>query len=679
MSPQEEMALINQRKAQEAASLAQAAYPGEAADVAAIQATGPADAALGRVGRRTAAATPAAMRMIQSVTSPSVALPLATGVGVGLATRNPALTRNAVTAATAVGTSFENWANGEGVFSMENAKDVGINSSIAYFGDILAGRVGGAISKKAGGIKDRVKAKAIGTVTDGAVDAHAIGKRLAKDAEDDVMAVVAEGGIPLTPDDLKRANKGIFTAPQLMESQALDQTEGFVRGSFIGSGALRRIDLLQTKVFDAAKTAYKRAVGPFYDDAGKLGTLLSRKIDDFAEGTSTYTSAQHQFVDEMVGDAPVDLRSVVADADGVIASMEKLKGASPGIQGVDSVVGTIKNLRDKVTATLPARVGASGDLVRPKAVDFTWREAKQLRTAYREAGQVLKRNGANTAAKDATTIEGRLTKVMEEALDDKTPVDMAGRSVRQVWQRANRRTKDMVDLTEKAQLHAVIDLAEERNVGAQVVDKLAPKLGTAENVKVVRRLLGPKSDQWKALQRWRIEGLLNNMTPKKLASILTEVQQNGPGPAAYREMLGPHYDKVLDLLKAQQFAGLKNPAGAKVGTHLVENGLALSIPGSAFGGPVAVAGAMAVAGGWTISMRQLSKWLTNPKTSDMVLGLVKAGPKPPPFLLKQAIRAVEQGIAEGFIGQDDFIPMRGTGSKEEIKARNAAAYGGIRG
>ena len=682
LTVQEKNALIAQRKA--AAGVADVSAPiilppnpTEAADTAAITATGPMDAALttaGGVGETIS--SPAALRMMQSLASPSVSFPLVTGLVVGAKTRNPELTRKATTAASAVGTSFENWANGTGVFSFENAKDVGINSALTYFGDMAAEKLTAGISGKIGALKDRIRSKAIGVTTDGAVDVHAIGKRLATDAANDISNVVAEGGIPLTPDDVRRATKGLFTAPELMESQTLDQAEAFVKGSFVGSAAIRGMSLLRSKTFEAAKTAYKRAIGPYVDDAGKLGKLLSSKVDEFASGVTEYTSAQHQFLDELAGDTPVDLSSVVGKADPVIAAMEKLKGTYPSIQGVDSIVGTLKNLQRKVNATLPVRIGANGLPVAPPATTFNWREAKRMRTGFREARQALEKAGASSGAAEAGAAEASLSKVMEEALDNTTPVDMAGRTARQVWKRANGRTKDMVDLTQRAQLDAVIDLADEKNLGAQVIDKLSPKLGNSDNIKTVRRLLGgAKSESWQKLQRWRVEGLLNSNTPARALSLLTDVQQSGAGPAAYRELLGDHYGKIADLLRAQVFAAQKNPAGSKVGTHLIENGLMLSLPASVMTGPLGMASAAGTAATWVVGMRQLSKWMTSPKTADMVIGLVRSGNRPSPFLLKQLARAVEQGIAEGAIGQDEFIPMPKTATREGLKAKNSAGFG----
>lgn len=673
MNVQEINALIAQRKA--AAGVGPPPVsPTEAADTEAIQAKGPLDSALttaGSVGETIS--SPAAVRMMNSMASPSVSFPLATGLVVGGMTRNPELTRRAATGAAAVGTSFENWAKGDGVFSFENAKDVGINSALTYFGDKAAEALTKGASAKIGALADRFKAKIYGTVTDGATDIHAIGKTLADAAANDVGNVVAEGGIPLSPDDLRRAQKGLFSAPELMESQALDQTEAFLKSSFVGSGPIRRLELIRSKTFEAAKKAYKRAIGPYMDDAGKLGDLLGKKVDEFASGVENYTSAQHQFVDDIAGDTVVNLLPVVDKGDPVIAAMEKLKGLSPGLQGVDSTLTTLKNLRAKVTATLPPRVGANGQIVEPLANTFTFREAKKLRTAYREAGQMLERAGANSGAAEAKSVEASLSKVMEEALDNTTPVDMAGRTVRQVWKRANGRTRDMVKLTDKAQLDAVIDLADESNMGAQVVDKLAPKLANAGGVKTVRRLLGGASDEsWKRVQRWRVEGLFNSNTPERALSLLTEVQKNGPGPAVYRELLGDSYGKIVDFLKAETYARMKNPAGSKRTANMIEAGLALAIPGSAFGGPLAAVSAATAAGTWVVGMKTLSKWMMNPKTADMAIGLVRAGPRPSPFLLKQVARTIETGIAEGLIGQDEITRLPSTATRDELRATNAA-------
>ena len=664
MTEAEARDLIRQRKAaQQPAPVA----PQEAADVAQIT--------------QGAGETPGIVRVAQSALSPSVSLGLAGGLVGGVVGKTPAAARAGGAAGTALGTTLENFIKGESLTGMENVKDVAVNTALSLGGDIVGAKVGKALGRKFGSVGGRLRSKAIGTVTDGAAEVHDIGKELARAAEADIANVVAEGGIPMSPDDIKRATRGIFTAPQLMESQALDQAEAVAKGSFIGQGPIRRMELIRDKTFDAAKNAYKRAVGPYLDDAGKLGRALSSKVEGFVDKTREKTSVLHEFVDQQAGDAPVEISTIRQGLDGAIETLDKIRGATPDPEGMDKILESIKGLAQRATPELDP---LTGEVMR-EAVPFSWREAKLLRTRFRQVAEVAGNKGYNAAAAEARTAVKNLTSVMEEALDDTVPVDAAGRSLRKVWQRANSRTFKTERLVEKAQLEAVFDLADERNLGAQVVDKLAPRLGNAENIKTTRRLLGgSKSEPWKMLQRWRIEGLLNSNTPEKALRTLTEVQQTGPGPAAYREILGEHYDKVVKLLKAQTFAGLKSATGGKVAPHLIETGLVVSLGASPLRGPGASAAALGAAGTWVIGMKQLSKWMTDPKTADMVLGLAQRGKKPSPFVLRQVGRAIQQSVAEGAIGQDDFYQLPETESLEEMRARKSGArqpaiYGGTRG
>jgi hypothetical protein len=654
-------ALIAQRKA---AAQAQAqARPEEAADVAEITQ----DTSL-----------PPAASMVQSALSPSVSLGATGGIIGGMVGKTSAAVKTGGAVGTAIGTTAEALMRGESPLTLENAKDTAIN-----VGANLAADFG--MDKLAAGARalGRKGFRMVAPVKATALEAATIGETLARDAEADVANVLAEGGVPLTPEEIKRATQGVFTAPELVDSGVLDQAEAFAAGSVFGGGKLRDVKALREKTFEAAKTAYKRAVGPFIDDAGKLGKLLTDKVERFMDTTREYTSKLHETVDAAVGNQPVDLVPIRDGLDGAIRTLRKIRGASPDPEGMDSILSSIEALSNKAMPSTNLQTGA----VTP-GVPFTWREAKQLRTRFRQVAEVAGKKGYGAAATEARTAVKNLTGIMESALDDTVPVDTAGRTMRQLWKRANTRTFQTEKLAERAQLAAVFDLADERNVGAQVLDKLAPRLGNAENIKTTRRLLGgSNSPEWQMLQRWRVEGLLNSHTPEKALKLLTEVQQSGPGPAAYREMLGPkHFPKIRDFLKASAYATTHTTSSpGKFLPRMTEGGFMLALPAAAVVGGGAGAGAMgALAGTWIVSMRQLSKWLTNPKTADMALGLVrKSGPNP--FVLRQAGKAIAQSVAEGAIGQDDFVRLPETTTRADFRAlgttppQRSTNYGGIRG
>lgn len=652
---------IAERKA--AAQATQAAVtPAEAADVAAITQ----DASL-----------PPAARMVQSALSPSVALGAAGGVLGGMVGKTPVAARLGSAAGTAIGTSAEKMMRGESPLTPDNAKDTAVNVGVNLVADL--GMTAAAKGVNAGGRK--IFGKVAGPARVGAPEVSSIGETLARDAEADVANVIADGGVPMTPEEIKRATQGIFTAPELVNSPLLDQAESFAEGSVFGGGYIRGMKELRNKTFDAAKTAYKRAVGPFIDDAGKLGGLLTGKVEKFMDEAREYTSTLHDTVDAAVGDAPVDITPIRDGLDGAIKTLGKIRGATPDPEGMDSILSSIEQLAARATPTIDPVTGA---IIKP-ATDFTWREAKMLRTRFRQVAEVVGRKGYNAASSEARTAVKNLTGVMEGALDDTVPVDTAGRTMRQVWQRANTRTYKTEKLAERAQLAAVFDLADERNIGAQVVEKLAPRLGNAENIKTTRRLLGGTSSQeWQMLQRWRVEGLLNSNTPERALKMLTEVQQTGPGPAAYREMLGPkHYEKIRDFLKASVYAGTHaSTPGGKMLPRMTEGGFMLGLPAGALVGSGAGAGLGAtLAGTWVVGVRQMAKWLTNPKTADMALGLVRQG-GPSPFVLRQVGKAIAQATAEGAIGQDDFVRLPNVATREQLrdmKLHGRSAANGIRG
>lgn len=661
MTQDEARALIAQRKAAAQAQAA-ATSPAEAADVAAITA----DMSL-----------PAPARMVQSALSPSVSLGAVGGLAGGLVGKTPAAVRAGGAIGTALGTGAEALMRGESPLTLETAKDAAINVGANLAADVGITAGANAISK--GGRK--VFGKVAGPPKTGAPEIATIGETLARDAEADVANVIAEGGVPMTPEEIKRATQGIFTAPELVDSPLLDNAESFASGSIFGSSALRQIRDIRSKTFDAAKTAYKRAVGPFIDDAGKLGGLLTDKVERFMDTSREYTSKLHEMVDAAVGDQPVDIVPIKDGLDGAIRTLNKIQGAAPDPEGMDRILSSIQELANRATPTMNLQTGA----VTP-GTQFTWREAKQLRTRFREVAQVAKNRGYGAASREAKTAEKNLSAIMEAGLDDTAPVDAAGRTMRQVWKRANARTFRTEKLAERAQLAAVFDLADERNIGAQVVEKLAPRLGNAENIKTTRRLLGgAKTPEWQMLQRWRLEGLLNSNTPERALKLMTEVQQTGPGPAAYREMFGEHYDKVRDFLKASVYAGARSgTSGGKILPRVREGGFVLGLPAGAVatgGMNPAVAGSLA--GTWVVSMQALSKWLTNPKTADMALGLVRKG-GPSPFVLRQAGKAIAQGVAEGAMNMDDYRRLPETATRDELREMRLrpptpATYGGVRG
>jgi hypothetical protein len=649
MTLDEAKALIAQRKAA-AQATTQAASPAEAADVAEITQ----DSSL-----------PPIARAVQSTLSPSVSLGVVGGIAGGMSPI-PGGARMGGVAGTALGTSAEALMRGESPLTLENAKDTVVNVGANLAADYGMGKVAEgtrAVGRKVFGKMAPARA--------GAPEVATIGETLARDAEADVANVIADGGVPMTPEEIKRATQGIFTAPELVDSAVVDQAESFAAGSVFGGSKLRGMTDLRNKTFEAAKTAYKRAVGPFIDDAGKLGGLLTTKVEKFMDTAREYTSTLHDTVDAAVGDQPIDLVPIRDGLDGAIKTLGKVRGATPDPEGMDRILSSIEELAARATPTVDPATGA---VIAP-ATPFTWREAKMLRTRFRQVAEVAGKKGYGAAASEARTAVKNLTGIMESALDDTVPVDAAGRTMRQVWKRANARTFKTEKLAERAQLAAVFDLADERNIGAQVVDKLAPRLGNAENIKTTRRLLGgSNSPEWQMLQRWRVEGLLNSHTPERALKMLTEVQQTGPGPAAYREMLGPkNYTKIRDFLKASVYAGTHTSNGmGKILPRMTEGGFMLGLPAGALVGGGAGAGTgAALAGTWIISMRQLSKWLTNPKTADMALGLVRPN-GPSPFALRQVGKAIAQGTAEGAIGQDDFTRLPDVASREELREMNKA-------
>lgn len=623
---------------------------------------------------------PAPVNMVRAALQPSTSLGLAGGL-IGGAYGGPAGARYGGVVGSGIGTSLDKIIAGEPVFSLENAGDTAANMAFSLGGDILGQKVASFVGSKVGALKGRIASKVWGEATDGAEAVHEAGKQLALDAQNDVANVLAAGGVPMRPEDLDRAVQGIFSASDLMESQALDQAQAVASGSFIGSGPIRNLKVIQERTLEAAKNAYKRAVGPYFDDAGKLGKALSAKVEKFAEGQKAIESGLHERVRAIAGNTTVDLTGIHGNLDSTLALIDKIAGANPDIEGISKIVQSAREIAGRAAGG----VAADGTPIPP--TPFTFDEAKKLRTMYRELAEKVGKAGYNSAAKDAKQVVKNLSDVMEKSLDDTVPVDPAGRTVRQLWQRANRKSFEINDIVEKAQIKSLIELADEGGVGSQVVEELAPKLGTAASIRRVRFLLGGKDTyEWKALSRWKLEGMLNGMTPKKALSLLTDVQSSGPGPAAYREMFGEAYPKIVKLLKVASFAKNANPAGSKMAPHLIETGLVLSLPAAVMKGPLAALGAAGTAGTYVVGMKTLAKWLTDPKTADMALGLIRPGRTgPPSLLISQAARYIAQDIAEGGTGTiPDIKPLPTSATRDQLRQMNQekqqpSAYNGIRG
>lgn len=652
------------------------------------------DAALGqqliregtvRVGRRDAETPvepspelPGPVRALRAALHPSVSLGLAGSVAGGLY-GGPAGARAGGVVGTGIGTSLDKVIDGEDVLSMRNLKDTAFNMGLSYGGDIVAGKIANLASGQVGKVGNRVRAKIFGEAAEGAEDMHQVGKEMSLAAQMDVGNVLAEGGVPIPADDLNRAMKGIFNASELMESQALDQATAVASGSFIGSSAVRKLKVIQERVVDAYKTAYKRAVGPYYGDAGKLSRLLGEKIERFSQGQRGIASSMHERVHQLAGNTPVDISPIANNLDETLTLMDKIRGANPDIEGTDAIVRSAREIQNRFLGQMSGQ-GYQGP------VPFTWDEAKQLRTMYRELAEKVGKAGHRSAASDARKIVRNLTEVMESSLDDVAPVDAQGRTLRGLWKRANAKTRAVEELTEKAQLQSVIELADEAGVGAAVAEELAPKMATAAALRRVRFMLGgANSREWQALRRWRVEGMFNTMSPKRALSVLTEVQPVGAGPEAYKELLGPYYDNAVKFFRAVNFASKANPAGSKVAPHLIETGLVLALPGAVKSGLLSTAGAGLAGGSYVVGMRTLSRWLTSPKTADMALGLVQPAKWPKSkMLFQQAARAIELAIAESAIGTDDIQIIPQSASREEIRAmrlhqQQPATYGGTRG
>lgn len=632
--------------------------PEEAADIEAIQSTR---------GNDTTS-------FIRSAVMPSVSLGMAGGLAGAVVGKSPAASRYGAALGTGIGTSIENaiLPSGAGLFSAENAKDTAINVGLSLTSDKLADKaidVAGPAFRK--GLKRGLKKlgfdfdkAVIGTLEDSALDVHDFGIEMARAASEDVAAMSDAG---LTPSMARRAQSGgIFTAPELTESQFLDQLQGIFQGSVFAKGFFRRMDVTKAKVFDAYSLAYRRAIGPYFDDAGKLGKLLSGKVDEFSNKSRAIESTIHKKVDKLVGDAPVELGMASDNLGEELALWRKIKSKAPDPEGMDRMMAWVDGLSgvtDDIIDPATGEVLANGK-------NISWRELKQIRSRVGTEWRRQQKALHDQASKVGGTLYENLSKIMKEKLDElgDAAVDSQGRTATQLWERGNAKSVQRRKFAEQAQFDAIADLINDGNHGAGVVGALAPKMANAGDMRLLRRLFGGKdSKAWKSLQRWKVEGLMNGTSVEKALSLITEVQPNGPGPAAWKELLGDNYGNLVKFYKAAVFAGAKAPVGTRVGTHLLEFGLAVNLGKNAVAGDApGVIRSIGATAGWVIGTRQVAEWLTSPDTAKMVLGLVRNPVNPPRLVTKAFTRALGQAIAEGSLGQDQIIPIPATANRGEM-------------
>jgi len=600
---------------------------------------------------------------------------------------------------TVVGSLIESrWENKSAATAIEDAWQLGAAGAVT---DILVNR-----SMRLGkGLWNAGKNRVLRGAAEGELPAGGLFGNVVADAEElvgfgqemraDLVRDLQTAGVDmrgLTIEDIDRWAEAPFRPAQLTHGEFLDTVEAWVEGSSFAGNNFRRMKEKTLTVLNAYAESWKRSLGPLVDDPRKLSKLVKAELDKvYGRGgtRSGHVSGIHKSVKNAMGGRPIDITDLAGDLADDIAEWENIAALHPDKEGVGAVLSDMKKFYRRAKDLSEGVDGVEG---------LSFEDVKQIRTGYREMTDALPPT-SRQARKKSGGMQQKLTRKLEDALrefdasrgadPDKAPAFGVGESYLQKWKAGNKATRHLEQEKSRLRLDKLTELIDEKKEGAKAIQALVPDNISTTNLRLLRdRLGGPKSPTWERIQRWKGEQLLSkHLTRKKtdFSGLLDELEliKGTQGKEGLKEFLGrEHADTLTKFARLGELSLAKNPVGSKVAVNINEakvtfdmikffttpatlaGGLVTGGPGGAAVGAASGAAAGAASGAvFIIGMRQLAKWMMDPKTADLVL----TGMKPGWNKTKRGIEAVAalgaRAMAEA--GLED-VPVDGAEGNDDV-------------
>lgn len=502
--------------------------------------------------------------------------------------------------------------------------------------------------------------------------------------------------------------KGPFTVASLsgddVTGSGLDTTESLVSNTWGGRGDFARQRVAGEELFDAWPKVFAAAVGRESPGPDTLARETKRTLLANMDAAHAPARGTMQAIESEVGQTPINIEPDMIDAirsqveldaklTGNLGGASRVKIDPEGIgTPIDTVIGLVERATgkewDKRTRTfvVPTVIKKGKKVAQLNPTEtFTWSDIKILRGWLGDFAERMsaggKDQGLRTVAASRDILRGKMDEVLDAA--DAAAGRSGSMAYRNLWEKSGQQHRNILGLKESMAARGWVQTLDQsgleqldnwNNVGRQFIDDVWPDAADIDRVSTLRTLMGGEnSAQWNTLRRFKVHRLLEGMSenPDKFINGLAD--RTTHSREFWEATLGKdQYERVLDFGKAYRGFRTKNPAGSTIAPKMVEAGImmrglgpVLAIGATGAGNAaLGVPGAVAGAGVYVVSTKQLAAWLTNPKDSQMFLSVMSGRP------LKMKERAwlrnaVARGIAATAMNEmPDIRPVPATTTRE---------------
>ena len=598
---------------------------------------------------------------LRAAASPSNVLGAAGFAAGGAVGKTPGAALMGERAGVALGSGIESLAAGEGPgealtnlginLGANEAGRLGLEKVVGPMASAASRKIAAALPGSAKNLHEAVSRKVIGKVSPEMADSFEFINEAVGVIEGEVNNIRGGVGAPLLHredilntigDELGRMkSEGFFTAAQLTDSSLLDQLEGFGRGSGLTGGKFKRQDEARNAVLKAYQRVYLRLLGPAAESGDAVGKIAAEAAENLFDRRGEQTSAIFNEIEDRVGDWAVRIDPDFMN--GLVGQFDKLdKDMAGGLVDGEGVGRALREAR-KIQETFTA----SG------ARSLNYSQAKALRSALRDISAGVP-EGQDVTKAIYTQLNGTVKDAQREVLQRYDAAHgLAGRGKRStegLFDAVNTSFEKEMVAKETIELREIVELAGKFKRGSEVMPKILPLDSDVGRIKFVRsRLGGEKSEAWQTVKRWHTEALINRSpTFESMLSDLTEQTGKVVGPAKWKAILGSDeaYRGLLRWTRSAIAANKKNPAGTKIAPHIMETGMAISMPAAAVDpggrGVRALPGAVA----YIVATSRLGRWLTDP---DVVMALARQNSGQQ--LTKKEFGALSRAVSRTFAEQ----------------------------